>query len=185
MRHPALDDAARGVDKLRMASDRIHSANPVEALQHVDCEPEAVRARTRAVFEAAELVGQAADIVARAVAAARQGWRGEAADAFGRAGEGAVSHLRATHDRTDATGRAGQAIADRLDALARDAGAASTSSARGADPACDVVLGGGPSHPHFVEAAERVNLAVNDVITVCERAVTEVGQLGAVLDGLA
>ncbi|SHE51637.1 hypothetical protein [Streptoalloteichus hindustanus] len=185
MRIPAVADAAQGVDHLRAASERINGANPVEALELVDCDPPAVRTRAQEALKAARLVGEAADIAHRAVSGALQGWRGPAADAFARAGGDTVDNLRQTRQRTQDTGEAGLGIADRLDEITQETSRRSTAIAQAVDGACDVVLRSDPADPNFVPAAQAVNGAVNDVITVCEKDVTEVGHLGAVLDGLA
>lgn len=170
--HPALEDAVDGLVKLSAAAGVIGSPDPIEALRHIDCDPETITRITQNVARAIRPYREASYEFTEGLEVATREWEGEAKGQFlAKAGAIHRAHLNAENATRDLS-FAGAKIAPHLDSLAKATASQSVAIAAQAEPACDRVLSGDFDD----EAIEAVNNACVAVVKTVQAAVAEIPQ---------
>lgn len=179
--HPDVAAAATSDEVLLLAAaaDKIGSADPVEALMDIDCDPPRIVEAAQHVQEGSSLLeSHALPKFDAGVALALTNWRGEAAEVWeADARRVRLSYVRAI-DRTATTADIGQNIAGGLDSLAKSAASQTRTIAAGAyEPAVKVVSGTADSADF-----EAVDAACAAVVETVQRHVAQIPDLGNPLD---
>lgn len=182
--HAALRDAADNLKRLKAASDKIGSKNPVFALRWLDCDPAAVMSAADNVYAAGDGTDDAKaslDNVARRL----ESWEGGASAAF-------TDHLEITaanHTKIAArchqTGAAGRRIAHGLDGHAYTVANQATLIAQGVDPSVELILQDRVDDPHYDEAKKNVDDACQEIHSFASRHLGEISALKKELRGLS
>ena len=160
--HPALAAAAARLTALQAAAVIVGAPDPVAALQHMDCSPEAIRASSAQVS-----LGALALVDARTEF--RDGIeRAWAPPAFGPQADRVDVQYAAAIASATATASAGQRIADHVDALAAATAAEVTTLAADVDADVTAVLDGDRSFPVVAAVATACRAVVAAVATHVE-----------------
>ena len=178
--HPAVNAAAERLVTLKAAGSVIGAPDPVAALQHMDCNPPAIRASAAGAGTGHGSLENAHGAFREGVERAETGWDGDAADAFCERADTIDRQYAASVDAAARIAEVGERIADHLDALASETASEAITVAREADPAAALVLSGDRSP----EAVTAVNNACTAVVRSVMAHVAAIPEAGADLDPL-
>ncbi len=173
--HPALALAAERLAPLRAAAERVGAADPVAALQHVDCSPSALRASAAQVGVGRQALTQAHAEFRDGVEVAETCWPSLPPEA-----DRVDGRYRAAITAAEATAAAGLALADRLDAVASEAASEAIGIASEAGLFVTAVLAGDRS-PDAVSAVKAACAAVTSSVRAHAESITAIA---ATLDNL-
>lgn len=177
-RHPALEGAATSSELglLAKAADTLGSPNPIQALQHVDCDPPAVAGQAARLTESAEVLEDASAGLGTALGEISSGWSGGGYEAFAESAAAVQHQYKETTARTRDGAQAGTEVASTLDSLAGTVADKALSVAGDAAEASRQVLAGESG-----KSAEVVNEACRAIVLTVQDAVRSIGDLAGKL----
>lgn len=172
--HPGLDRAANSgeVVLLAEAAAAIGAPDPVQALQHADCDPPTVVAQAESLAQSAKALAEASHAFDAGFTEISRGWEGESYDRFSdqasRTQRSYYDTATRTHEGTNACLRVAEAGEGITNKVAEEAVAIAGS----ATEASRLVLIGETDG-----SADVVNMACRDIVLTVQDALTRVGDL--------
>jgi hypothetical protein len=170
--HHALNAAAERLATLRSAASAIGAQDPIAALQHLDCDPAAIRESAARVDSGREALARAHTEFRDGTDRAETAW--DDAGAFGEHADAIDLRYRAALAAAARTTEAGRRIADHLDTLAAEAATDVITVAGETEAAAALVLSGDRS-PEAIAAVDNACARVIRAVMAHVAAIPEAG----------
>ncbi|MGW9308074.1 hypothetical protein ACQPZU_05920 [Saccharomonospora azurea] len=173
--HPALGQAAASgeLSLLAQAAGRIGAPDPIQALQHVDCDPGTVHKQVDRLEQARGLLTEAADQFDAGVSTVDSGWSGGGGHAaFVESAAEIRNRYGKTKDKTEDSVAAGRNVARTLDSVATTVAKEATTIAGSVVADSQRVLDGEGD-----ESIEAVNAACREIVLTVQDNLKIIGEL--------